>query len=169
MATLDSSQVHKFHDLLAKFETAMLVTHTPENELRARPMAIARVDESCRVWFFTSIESGKVHEIETDTHVSVVCQRDRELYLSLTGAATLDRDRQKAREFWKESFKVWFPGGADDPNLALVAVEPETGEYWDTEGFKKIKYLLEAARAYTTGTTPKIEEGEQHGKVPLHA
>lgn len=168
MSASDPTQIRKFHDLLGQFRTAMLVTHTAEGDLRARPMAIAHVDEDCRVWFFTSAVSGKVHEIESDTHVSLVCQKEHQLYLSLSGIARLSRDRAKVEAYWKETFKVWFPGGQNDPDLALMSIEPATGEYWDEEGFKKIKYLFEAARAYATGTTPHIDEGEQHAKVLLH-
>jgi general stress protein 26 len=167
MSISPPDQRQKFHDLLAKFDTAMLVTHTASGELRARPMAIAKIDDSCRVWFLTSVESGKVHEIESDTHVNVVCQKERSLFVSLSGLARLNRDRAKVEEVWKEVYKVWFPKGKDDPELALVSVEPSEGEYWDDEGFKKIKYLFEAAKAYASGTKPQVDEGEQHGKVHL--
>jgi general stress protein 26 len=167
MSASDPNPRQKFLDLLKRFDTAMLVTHTAAGGLRARPMAIARVEDTCRVWFFTSVASGKVHEIETDTHVNVVCQKERDIYLSLSGIATLRRDRAKIEELWQETYKVWFPGGKDDPELALVSVEPQDGEFWDEEGFKKIKYLFEAAKAYATGTTPQIAEGEQHAKVNL--
>jgi general stress protein 26 len=169
MSSPDSDHVKHFHDLLARFDTAMLVTHTAGGDLRARPMAIALVEENCRVWFFTSVSSGKVHEIETDTHVNVVCQKERDIYLSLSGTATLRRDRAKIDELWKEVYKVWFPNGKDDPELALVSVEPEEGEYWDQEGFKKIKNLFEAARAYATRTTPHTADAEQHAKVHLQS
>ncbi len=162
-----ASEAQKFHDLLAKFETAMLVTHTADGSLRGRPMAIAGVDADSHVWFFTGVESGKVEEIVLDTHVAVLCQKDRDLYLSLTGKASLLRDRAKIEELWKEPFKTWFPGGKDDPNLALVSVTPHEGEYWDNAGFKKIMYLFEAAKAYASGTKPTIQEGEQHAKVKL--
>ena len=76
-------------------------------------MAMAGVDEDSRVWFFTGVESGKVEEIVLDTHVAVVCQKDRDLYLSLSGKATLLRDRKKIDELWKEPFKTWFPGGKE--------------------------------------------------------
>ena len=92
MESSDPQQAQKFHHLLSEFKTAMLVTHTAEGELRARPMAIAQIEENCRVWFFTGLESGKVHEIETDTHVGIVCQRDRDVYLSLSGLARLSRE-----------------------------------------------------------------------------
>jgi general stress protein 26 len=161
------AEAKKFHDLLEKFGTAMLVTHTGEGGLRGRPMAIAQVDEDCRVWFFSLHESGKVHEIETSPQVAVTCQKDRDVYLSITGSAILSRDRTKIEEMWNESYKVWFPEGKDDPDLVLIGVEPQEGEYWDQEGTNKLQYLFESARAYATGTRPKIEEGDQHGKVQL--
>jgi general stress protein 26 len=162
-----SPEARKFHDLLGKFETAMLVTHTADQGLRGRPMQIAGVDDDSRVWFFTSVESGKVEEIGQDTHVAVTCQKDGDLFLSLSGKATLLRDPAKVEQLWKEAYKAWFPKGKDDPALALVSVTPQDGEYWDDEGLKKIKYLFEAAKAYATGTTPHIDEGDQHAKVKL--
>lgn len=161
------SETQKFHDLLVKFETAMLVTHTGDGSLRARPMAIAATDDDCRVWFFTMHESGKVHEIETNPQVSVTCQKDSDVYLSLTGTAILSRDKAKISQLWKEGYKTWFPKGKDDPDLALIGVEPHEGEYWDQAGTNKLKYLFEAARAYATGTRPRVEEGDQHAKVQL--
>ncbi len=162
-----SEQQGHFRKLLQQFHTAMLVTHAGEDRLRARPMAVAEAEEDGRVWFLTHAESAKAHEIETDTRVHIVCQNDRSVYLSLSGHADLVHDRAKMDEVWKEPFKVWFPGGKDDPHLVLIAVRPEEGEFWDNEGTNKIKYLLGAVKAYATGTTPEIKEGEQHGHVPL--
>ena len=91
ISTANDSQLEKFYNLLCGFDTAMLVTHSDDGELRARPMAIAKVDENCRTWFLTLEESGKVHEIEVDRRVNVTCQRERDLFLSLTGRGHLDR------------------------------------------------------------------------------
>lgn len=157
----------KFHDLLVKFETAMLVTRSSDGGLHGRPMAVAKVEEDCTVWFLSLHESGKVHEIELEPKVGVTFQKNHSLYLSLTGQAELTRNRSQIEELWKESYKPWFPGGKDDPDLILIAVEPVQGEFWNQQGGKKLRYLFEAARAYTTGTRPEIPEGEMHGKVTL--
>jgi general stress protein 26 len=85
------------------------------------------------------------------------------LYVSVDGTASISRDRQKIAELWKEPFRVWFPGGKDDPGIALIAVRPQAVEYWDSKGWKKVSYLLKAAQAYASGTTPQIEEGKEHG------
>ena len=162
-----TEQREHFHKLLQQFHTAMLVTHADDGRLRARPMAIAKVEEDNRVWFITGAESGKTHEIESETRVHIVCQNDRSAYLSLSGHADLTRDRTKIAELWQEPFRVWFPGGKEDPNIELIVVRPEEGEFWDNEGFHKIKYLFETSKAYVTGTTPELDKGEEYGRVRL--
>lgn len=145
----------------------MLVTHGRSETFHARPMALAQVEADCRIWFLTHRDSAKAHEIETDTHVLVICQQDHHAYLSLSGRATLVDDRAKTAELWKEPFRVWFPKGKDDPELALISVTPEDGEFWDNSGFRKIKYLMESAAAYVIGRQPRLKEGEVHGVVHL--
>jgi general stress protein 26 len=162
-----NDDISRLHGLLKDFSTAMLVTHQGTSGLHARPMAIAELEESCVLWFLTEAESGKVHEIQDDTNVSVVCQKDRSVYLALYGSATLEQDRSHIDRVWSESFKVWFPKGKDDPNIALIRIDPHHAEYWDNSGFYKVQYLVKAAGAYLTGTKPKIEEGEEHGRVQL--
>lgn len=165
MNPTDQDNRTHFVELLKQFDTAMLVTHAEGDQIRARPMEVARIDDDGTVWFISGKDSGKIHEIADDQQISVVCQNDRKAYLSLSALARVIRDRAVIAELWQESFQVWFPGGKDDPNIALIAARPEQGEYWDNEGFRKIEYLFSAAKAYATGTTPEIKEGEQHGKV----
>src|SRR6187549_1353382 len=72
----------KLYELLHGFSTAMLITHSG-GRLRARPMAIASLTESCELWFITGQDSAKAHEIERDTRVNVVCQEDHSAYIAL--------------------------------------------------------------------------------------
>ena len=156
----------KLVELVKEFSTAMLVTHEADGKLRARPMAIAQVESGGKLWFLSAEDTAKVHEIIEDTRVHLTLQKDRSIYLSINGHATLVHDRGKIAEVWQESFKVWFPEGKDDPKLVLIAVEPEDAEYWDNHGWKKVKYLFQAAKAYVTKTTPETQEDE-HGMLRL--
>jgi len=169
MSTSPSSdeQAAHFVSLLKKFHTAMLVTHAGADGSHARPMAIAKVEDDGRLWFFTGVDTAKVHEIESDSHVHLIAQDGDSAFLSLTGRATLIGDREKIAHLWKEPFRVWFPKGKDDPNIELIAVRPQRGEFWDATGANRCKYLWEAAKAYFTGTTPNPHEGELHGTVRL--
>ena len=160
-------QARHFIGLLKKFQNAMLVTHTGAQGFHARPMAIADVEDDGRLWFITSVETAKVHEIEMDSHVHLIAQDGNNAFLSLTGRASLIGDREKIAHLWKEPFRVWFPKGKDDPDIELIVVRPERGEFWDNTGAKRFKYLWEAAKAYMSGTTPDPDDGDLHGKVRL--
>ncbi|HYR57386.1 MAG TPA: pyridoxamine 5'-phosphate oxidase family protein, partial [Chthoniobacteraceae bacterium] len=153
MSTDPSPSVQRDHfiSLLKNFHTVMLVTLAGENQFHARPMAIARVEDDGRLWFITAAETAKVHEIEFDSHVFLTAQHGNSAFVSLTGRASLVADREKIAELWAERFRVWFPGGKDDPNIELITVRPERGEFWDSTGLNRCKYLWEAARAYVTG------------------
>lgn len=157
----------KVAELLQSFHTAMLVTHGGGDTLHARPMEIARTGPDCQVWCFTGSTSVKTEEIRQDQEVLLTFQRDHQKYLTLTGTAHLIRDREKMAELWQEPFRVWFPGGVQDPDLTLVQIIPRHAEYWDNSGLQGVRYLYEAAKAYVTGTKPEIPEGGIHGQVAL--
>lgn len=165
--SLIDEQKEHLRQLLGKFSTAMLVTHGSQGSLHARPMALATIDEDCTIWFITQRESAKAHEVESDTRVQIICQKDFSAYISLSGHATLVDDRAKVEEIWKETFKIWFPEGKNDPEIVLISVIPADGEYWDNSGFNKVRYMVESATAYMTGRKPVVKEGREHGVVHM--
>lgn len=158
-------EVSKIRGLLESFDTALLVTHGDEWPYHARPMAIARVEANCDVWFFSARGSEKVREIENDERVLIVCQDEMRRYVSLHAAAKLIIDRDKAAELWKDAYTEWFPGGVADPNLLLIRAQAQHAEYWDSQAFQSVKYLFDAAKAYVRGTRPHARETDQHGTV----
>jgi len=162
----DDETSRKLHDLLHGFSTAMLITHAGGG-LRARPMAIASLTESCELWFITGSDSAKAHEVEQDTRVHVVCQEDHSAYVALEGRAELSSDRKRIADVWRPAFRVWFPEGMGDPDIVLIHVIPERAEFWDNTGINKLAYVWELARALATGKPPQVKEGQQHAVVTL--
>ncbi|HEY3900093.1 MAG TPA: pyridoxamine 5'-phosphate oxidase family protein [Chthoniobacter sp.] len=158
-----TEQSQHFISLLKKFATAMLVSRTGEHGFHARPMAFAKIEDDGRLWFITGADTAKVHEIEVDSHVHLTAQDGNSAFVSLSGRASLVTDREKIAELWSEPFRAWFPQGKDDPAIELIVVYPERGEFWDSSGANRYKYLWEAAKAYWSGTTPEIDEGNMHG------
>jgi len=157
----------KLRELLSDFDSAMLVTRTINGELRSRPMAVADVQSGGCLWFITERHSGKLEEIARDNQVNVSMQ-SRMKFVSVSGTAVVVEDRRKVEELWNEAWKVWFPGGKDDPSLILLKVQGENGEYWDNSGASGIKYLIEAGKAYLSGTKPDVaSDPTVHGKVAL--
>lgn len=161
------NQIEKLRDLLKKFTTAVLITHDAAAEWPARPMAVARVEENGNLWFITGEHSAKVHEIEAEARVQVICQDGWNCCVAITGRASLVRDRVRIRELWKPAFQAWFPEGAEDPGIVLIHVVGERGEYWDSTGINRLTYLYQSFKAILQGTTPELKQGEQHGKVTL--
>ncbi|MEZ4240923.1 MAG: pyridoxamine 5'-phosphate oxidase family protein [Myxococcota bacterium] len=157
----------KLDELLEQFDTAMLVTRTPADLLRARPMSIAEVTDGA-LWFVTSRESGKVDEIEARSVVDVTLQASN-VFVSLTAVARVVEDQARIAQLWKEPWRVWFPDGPKTPGLVLIRVEPTQAEFWDNRGAKGLTFLWEAVKAYAKGE--RIDDGDlrddQHGMVDL--
>jgi len=156
----------KLQHLLQDFGIAMLATRTVQGELRSRPMVVAEVQSDGTLWLLTDRHSGKMGEIAHDKHVNVTMQSAMK-FVSFSGTATAIYDREKIDALWKETWKVWFPEGKGDPNLILIRVVGEAGEYWDNSGTNAVRYLIEAGKAYLGGTRPQVKEPQIHGKVDL--
>lgn len=153
-------------ELLKGFDTAMLATRTGNGAIRARPMALAEVRDDGLVHVVAGLDDPKVAEIESDPHVGLFMQGKTQ-WVSISGSARVVRDRALIERLWSEVWRVWNPAGKDDPNLCLIAIEPSEGEYWDNAGARGVAFLLEAAKAYVTGTTPDAQKMDENAKVSL--
>lgn len=164
---MSTSPEHKLQELLEAFDVAMLVTRSSTGQLRSRPMALADVDPGGTLWFLTERHSGKIEEIERDSHVNVAMQSGNK-FVSISGVARPVESADMIDELWSDAWRTWFPGGKEDPNLVLLEVHGETGEYWDNSGARGIKYLIEAGKAYLTGKKPDVAgDPAIHGKVDM--
>ena len=152
---MSSPAYEKVLDLLHSFHTAMLVTHAEDGgALRARPMEIASVDEAGQVWFFTDGTSPKTDEIRQEQQVLLTFQKDHQKYLSFAGTARIVTDRAKIELLWMETYRVWFPGGLENPDLALVCIIPDYADYWDNSGIQAVRYFYDCAKDLPAGTLP---------------
>ena len=154
---------HRLHDMLKDFDTAMLMTSTAGDKLRARPMGVAELTNDGEIYFVTAEESAKVDEIKSDSDVTLAFQNGK-TFVSLNGTASIMKDQDLIDDLWSEAWRVWFPEGKKDPSLCIIKVTPASAEYWDSSGGKAISYAFQAAKAYIKGETPKVSR-EQHGKL----
>jgi general stress protein 26 len=155
----------RFHNLLTQFSHGMLVTRTPNADLRARPLAVADIEDDDDLWFVTSLGTGKVTEILKDPHVCITFQEGAR-YLSLTGRAVVVCDAERLKQVWKERWRTWFPEGPRDPQVVLLRINAEAGEFWDRGGLAGIRYLFRAGRDYLAGRE-YVSTPEEHQKVNL--
>lgn len=166
MPAAATDDLKRLEELIGHFHAAMLVTHAEDGSLRARPLSLAKAHDDGVLFFATSIASPKVAELEQTPTVAVTLQDSRR-YVSVSGTARITRDRALIDRLWSEAWKLWFPKGKEDPDLCIVEVTPHQAEYWDQSGLAGVKFVLEAAKAYATGTKPKSGESGDHAKIHI--
>jgi general stress protein 26 len=165
-ASRDPKTFARLQELVRDIDIAMVTTVTPDGALRSRPMATREFNDDGEIWFFTADDSGKASDIASEQAVNVsYAEPKKQRYVSVTGNASLIRDRERAEELWTPVVKAWFPGGLDDPHLALLCVRVETAEYWDTTANKMVQ-LYEMTKAATSGDDPDLGE---HAKIDIRA
>ncbi len=124
--------IRKVGELIKDIKIAMLTTAGADGCLRSRPMATQQAEFDGDLWFFTSDASPKADEIRNESHVNLsYAAPDENCFVSVSGKATLVKDRAKVDELWNPMYKAWFPEGKDDPNLTLLKVEVDQAQYWD--------------------------------------
>ncbi|QDV33221.1 pyridoxamine 5'-phosphate oxidase family protein [Tautonia plasticadhaerens] len=160
-----NEDVRRLGELIADLGVAMMTTVEPDGTLRSRPMQ-THVDGEFdgTLWFFTREHSTKVFDIGRDRHVNLgfACPKS-EKYVSIAGKARLVQDRQRAERMWTPAYEAWFPKGLDDPELALIRVEADKGEFWDTAP-GAVVHAVGYLKAKLTGESHKPAD---HEKVDL--
>jgi len=166
MEKANNDDIAKLGELIKDIRVAMLTTVDNQGCLHSRPMATQEQEFDGTLWFFTPADSGKIHELNRDSHVNIsYANPDKQTYVSVSGTASTIRDKAKIKELWSPINKAWFPNGVDDPNIALLRVDVQRAEYWDAPSSAVVR-LFGFAKAVLTGK-PYGEEGVDHEKVTL--
>jgi len=157
-----TQSLNKLRELIKDIDFCMLTTIDEEGGPHSRPMSSnGDIDANGDLWFFTNASSHKVNEVSQSPKVNVsFADPENQRYVSVTGVAQLVRDRVKIDELWRPQFKIWFPKGKDDPEVALLCVSLEKGEYWDSPG-STIGYALSFVSSLITGKQPDLGENEK--------
>ena len=130
-APREAGKADKLWQMVQDIRIAMLTTRDG-GVLRGRPMECVQAEPSGTLWFFTGAASPKAGEVDEEREVALAfIDKAGQDYVSISGRATVVRDRARARALWTEDQRVWYPDGPDDPELALLKVTVEQAEYWD--------------------------------------
>ena len=153
--------VRMLRDIVMAANICMMVTQHDRFPFDVRPMGAQGVDDSGTIWFLSAADSDKNRDIERDARVTLVVQDNSHYqYAEVSGNATIHRDKALIEKYWSAVANAWFDG-KDDPRVTLLAVHPETGQYWKTKNGKivsGVRMLLSAAGA-------KVGEGGVHGHL----
>lgn len=150
--------INELRDLIGDIHVAMLTTVTEEGTLQSRPMITARHEFDGTLWFFSLDNDPKVKQIGDHSTVNLAySDPSAGRFVSISGNADLVRDAKRAEVLWTEELADWFPDGPTDPSLALIRVDVEEAEYWDS----KHNRLASLARALFFGGGKK----RKHDKI----
>ena len=156
------NDLEKLRHLVKEIDFCMLTTVDESGDLHSRPMSSnGDIDADGDLWFFTNASSHKVSEIAKLPKVNVsFADPDNQRYISVSGTAQLVRDQAKIEDLWRPEFKMWFPKGKDDPEIALLRVSLEKAEYWDSPS-STIGYALSFVSSLVTGKQPDLGENRK--------
>lgn len=144
-------------EIAESVDITMLTTHAPDGSLRSRPLSLQAATDDGDLWFVAKQEADIVSEIEADPRVNAAFA-GKGSWLSVTGSATISRDRTDLERIWTPSAEAWFPEGIETPGIVAISVTGASAEYWDSPG--AISTLLQVAVARVRGKEPEPGENE---------
>jgi general stress protein 26 len=161
------TELETFYALVEDLDTAMMTTRRANGHLRSRAMANQKRAHGADLWFVTSDGTAKLADLAHDPHVNLSYYKPgtRE-WVSVSGIATLSRERRKIGELYASDWSVWFPdegdsrhGTPEDPRLVLIGVTIHAAEFLEVDKPRPV-LLYELAKGWLTGTEPEL--GKMH-------
>jgi general stress protein 26 len=125
-----NQELEKLYAHIDDIEIAMLTTRRADGHLQSRAMATQKRADGADLWFVTLEGTQKLRDVAADPHVNLSYYKDRTReWISISGTATLTRDREKIFELYAADWRAWFPkegdprhGTKDDPRMVLIGV-----------------------------------------------
>lgn len=104
----------------------------------ARPMT-AQLDEDCfqghlyqgPIWFFTAKSNELYQQIGSGGRAMAhFASKGHDIWATVHGNLSQSQDPAVIDRLWNRFVAAWYEGGKDDPELALIRLDPENAEIW---------------------------------------
>lgn len=155
--------VERVRELINDIKVAMLTTIDADGRMHGRPMYTQETEFDGDIWFATSKSSTLVAEITQNPAVLVqYANPESQRFVTIAGEAVLVDDQAKKDELWNAAMKMWFKGGATDPDLILLRIASHRADFWDSPAAPVRWFQFLAGVA--TGKQPA---GDERGAVQL--
>ena len=160
-------ELRKLFDHIDEIGIAMMTTRRSDGHLQSRAMATQKHADGADLWFVTMDGTAKLRDLQADPHVNLSFYKDRTReWVSVSGIATVSRDRQKIHELYAPDWGAWFAnegdprhGTKDDPRMVLIGVDVHAAVFLDVNKPQPV-VLFEVVKGWVTGSDPDI--GEMH-------
>jgi general stress protein 26 len=106
-------------------------------------------------------KSDTAQELAQQPQVNIsYADSGQDVFVSVSGSAQVVDDKTQREALWTKFTQAWFPGGVDDPDVALVRVTVSHAHYW-TASESKLTQLFVMAKAVFNGEKTALgESGE---------
>lgn len=122
--------------------TAMLSFSDDHGQITARPMTPLEMDAQGEIWMLASRRAmTPIFAAALRQANLIFSDGERSLHISIAGVARLSDDGERKAALWSAAMRPWFPGGADDPDLVLLALQPHLADIWDGPESKVLRLL----------------------------
>ena len=151
--------------LLQKAEEAgvcMLTTTDTDGRLVSRPMAIQEIGDDHSIWFIARLNTPKVDESIGEQQVNVTVAA-KGFWASIAGSVTMVQDPERKKKYWTKTTEAFFGDSQpEDPDIVLLRVDSETGEYWDSPGLpatavEMVKGMLNDDKPARPGDSHRVD------------
>jgi general stress protein 26 len=85
--------------------------------------------------------------------------KGHDFFACLSGTISESNDALMIDKLWNKQVEAWFPGGKSDPNLALIRLDIDSAELWETD------ISLSGRLKMLVGGTIKPSESSSHAVV----
>lgn len=153
--------VSKLQEIVSNSQTCMFATKLEQAPFHVIPMRAQEADYEGNLWFFSSKDNTHIAQINADPRVQLIFANSPAMeFMTVFGTASISTDKAQINRLWDAMVGSWFEGGKDDPNVALIRVQPAVAHYWDTEDGKLVTMAKMLTRAVTGSDIDPGVEGK---------
>jgi general stress protein 26 len=115
-------------------DVCMLTTTEDDGRLVSRPMSIQDIEDDHTIWFMTRVDTPAMQEATGGQQVSVSVA-EKGFWASISGTAMAVQDIERKKQYWSKTTEAFFGDAKpEDPEVVLLKVTPQSGQYWDSPG-----------------------------------
>lgn len=149
-----TSDPKKAWDIAESIRTCFLLTGEKQVPMSSMPRR-----EEGAIYFLTDAGSEKITDIEKDTGVQLsYANHSGNEFLFVQGEAAISDDRAKIKDLWSPFAKAWWES-AEDPNIRLITVVPNSAEFWD--GPNSLVAAAKMLFAVASGERPDMGDNKE--------
>ena len=118
-------------DLWKRMEQSPFIIGLTEDHDHGEPLT-AQLDEDQvdTLWFFIDKDNRLA---KGGAAMAQYVSKGHDLFACLSGSVRVDNDSSMIDKLWSKPVEAWFPGGKEDPNLALLRFDIDSAELWESD------------------------------------